>query len=152
MFTRRTATVTISAPDASTARRVSSRERYSRPASTNGSAAISAAPDEVDHLDTVALAERRRAVGRPRDDRRVHLDRDAPPAQTERLHEIGDGGAGGDGAGLVVDDDLHRPSTIAPRHRPGNGSGERAAQRRIEAEHGLPRLGDEPVLDDPRHR
>src|SRR5262245_58859923 len=48
MFTRRTATVTISAPDASTARRVSaneayfpvptmSRERYSRPASTKGS-------------------------------------------------------------------------------------------------------------------
>src|SRR5579883_1525600 len=91
MFTRRTATVTISAPDASTARRVSSnerylpvptmsRERYSRPASTNGSAAISAAPDDVDHLDTVALAERRRAVGRPRDDRRVHLDRDAARA------------------------------------------------------------------------
>src|SRR5579871_2775767 len=125
MFTRRTATVTISAPDASTERYLPvptmRRERYSRPASTNGSAAISPAPDEVDHLDAVALAERRRAVGRPRDDRRVDLDRDAPSAQTERLDEIGDGGAGGDAARLVVDDDLHRPSTIAPRHQPGNG-------------------------------
>src|SRR4029078_3606665 len=71
MFTRRTATVMISAPAASVAARVSSNERYlplptmsrarySRPARTNGSLlgmVVSAASDEVDHLDGVAVEE-----------------------------------------------------------------------------------------------
>src|SRR2546422_11702411 len=98
MFTRRTATVTISAPAASTACRVSanerylpvptiSRERYSRPASTKGSF-TSSASHEMDDLHHVAVVERHRAVLLPRDDGAVHLDRDAARAEPERSDEI----------------------------------------------------------------
>src|SRR5438132_4661725 len=117
MFTRRTATVTISAPEASIARRVSAkdaylpvptirRERYSRPASRKGSF-ISSAPDEMDDLDPVALAERGCPVFGARHDGAVHLDRDATRPEPERRDEVGDGGVGLERAGLVVHDDLH---------------------------------------------
>src|SRR5262249_45097577 len=119
MFTRRTATVTISAPDASTARRVSSNERYfpvptmrrewySRPARTKGSVICSTAPDEVDHLDGVAFAQRRALVCDARNDRTVHLDGDAPRAEAERGHQVGHGRAVGQRPGFVVHHHRHR--------------------------------------------
>src|SRR5439155_4692358 len=96
MFTRRTATVTISAPEASTARRVSAkdaylpvptirRERYSRPARTKGSAdrAISAASDEMDDLDAVAGGEPPGGVVGARHHGAVHLDGDPPRSEPE---------------------------------------------------------------------
>src|SRR5262245_66461724 len=98
MFTRRTATVTISAPEASTARRVSSneryfpvptmrRERYSRPARTNGSVRPSdmpsPAPDEVDHLDGVAVAQGGARVLGARDHPTGHPDGQRSHAQSD---------------------------------------------------------------------
>src|SRR5262245_26811417 len=105
MFTRRTATVMISAPAASVARRVSSnerylplptmsRERYSRLARTKGSTCsmvVSAASDEMNDLDGVAVAQRGGRVVGARNDRAVHLDRDAPRPQVECRQQIGNG-------------------------------------------------------------
>src|SRR5882672_6985349 len=113
MFTRRT--VTISAPDASTACRVSAndryfpvptirRERYSRPASTKGSF-MSSASDEMDDLDRVTVAERGGGILCARHDGAVHLHRDASRTEPERRHQVGDRRAGIERAGLVVHDD-----------------------------------------------
>src|ERR1043166_4625850 len=110
MFTRRTATVTISAPAAPIARPVSakdaylpvptiSRERYSRPASRKGSF-MSSASDKMDDLDPVALAERGRTVLGARHDRPVHLDRDATRPEPEGGPEVGDRGLRIEGAGI----------------------------------------------------
>src|SRR5215831_6652021 len=120
MFTRRTATVTISAPDASIACRVSAKERYfpvptmrrepySRPARTNASV-ISAASHEMDDLDRVAVAERGRGVVVARHDGAVHLDGDAPRAETECRHELCHGRAGCERPRLVVHENLHATS------------------------------------------
>src|SRR6266446_4470082 len=109
MFTRRTATVTISAPDASTARRVSSNDRYSRPASVKASSIdiASPAPDEVDHLDRVPVVEHGRAVLGARHDGAIHLDGDPAGAEAERAHQVGDRRARGERSRLVIQNDLH---------------------------------------------
>src|SRR5215831_1869656 len=114
MLVRRMATVTISAPEASIAARVSpkslylpvptrSRERYARPAMTSGSSRptrcgsvtvfmrTSAATHRGDDLDPVAGGEPRVALTALRHDLAVTLDRDALPLQRELAHEIGDG-------------------------------------------------------------
>ena len=73
-----------------------SRERYARPARTNGSSTssivhvCSAAADEVDDLDAVAVGERGAAYVAARHDVAVHLDRDAASAETERREQLGD--------------------------------------------------------------
>src|SRR5438552_1139137 len=136
MFTRRTATVTISAPDASTARRVSSndrylpvptmsRERYSRPASVKASLIdiASPAPDEVDHLDRVPVVEHGRAVPGARHHGAIHLDRDPARAEAERAHQVGDRRARGERSRLLIQDDLHDDAlaeTIASHRRADN--------------------------------
>src|SRR5690348_1294454 len=99
MLVRRIATVTISAPLASTARRVSSkslyfpvpisrRERYARPAMRSGSAICSArrvgafilAPtDGHDDLERVAFGEPGARVAAARHDFAVHFDGNALP-------------------------------------------------------------------------
>src|SRR5262245_64778294 len=121
MFTRRTATVMISAPAASVARRVSSnerylplptmsRERYSRPARTNGSMVLmvgSTASDELDDLDGVAVAERGGCVVGARHDGAIHLDGDAPRPEVERRDQIGHGRTVRQRARLVVHRHLH---------------------------------------------
>src|SRR5437868_5605226 len=131
MFTRRTATVTISAPEASIARRVSSkslylpvptmsRERYSRPASTNGSfcwvMGASPATDELHDLDLIALADRPRAVLRRRQDVAVELDRDPSSAERELREKVGDGVALADRALFTVHDRDHRCIPVTPNH------------------------------------
>src|SRR6185503_6496734 len=124
MFTRRTATVTISAPAASVARRVSSNERYLPepvinrdwyvlPASTNGSssAICSPATDEMDDLDRVAVLEHRVGVGRSGDDLAIHLDGDAPRTEPEGRHEVRHRGTGRQPLRLVVHRHLHHRET-----------------------------------------
>ena len=95
MLTRRTATVTISAPDASTAAAFSSkllylpvptisREVKVRPATVQLSASTgalhvhSAASDEMDDLKIVAILDRHLAERRARHDLEIALDRDPP--------------------------------------------------------------------------
>src|SRR5688572_838169 len=129
MLTRRTATVTISAPETSTAFRVSANEAYlpvptiSRdrklfPARTKGSSpAISAAPDEVDDLDRVALGETMRRVIRARHHGAVHLDRDPARPQSEARDQVGDGGVRRELARLVIHSDPHGVKDLPPACR-----------------------------------
>src|SRR5688500_1434171 len=115
MFTRRTATVTISAPDASRAAAFSSkllylpvptisREVKVRPATVQLSA-ISAAPDEMDDFERIAVRDRRFVQSRARDDGKVALDRHPRRVDAELAQHGGDGRAGCDAAWLAVDDD-----------------------------------------------
>src|SRR6478736_3736169 len=98
MLVRRIATVTISAPLASIARRVSSksrylpvptsnRERYALPATMSESApafaTMSAAPDRDHDLDAVAVGERLGPEPAARHDLAVALDREPPPGEGE---------------------------------------------------------------------
>src|SRR6266511_3576786 len=97
MFTRRTATVTISSPEASIARLVSakslyfpvptlSRDRYSLPASTNGSFIYPrpglATADEMHNLDRIARLQATIGVFVTGNNVTVHFNRNAPPAET----------------------------------------------------------------------
>jgi hypothetical protein len=127
MFTRRTATVTISAPAASTARRVSSnerylpvptisRERYSRPASVKGSTLVmdgSAASDEMDHLDRVAVAQRGAQILRARNKSTNNVDamRRAPARAPS---PVGHRRTVRQRARLVVHRHLHRTRRVVP--------------------------------------
>src|SRR5882672_3219854 len=104
MFTRRTATVTMSAPDAACACAITACDEYLpvptmsrdvkvRPAMVNGVSVMSrplnsAATHEIDDLDAVAIAdERRRERGAP-DDHEVVLDRDAPRVDVEPFEKF----------------------------------------------------------------
>src|SRR5208283_1127389 len=104
MFTRRTATVTISAPLASTAALVSAKSRYlpvptirrdlnCLPPNSNEVSCIFAlrvrlaAADEVDYLDLVARPYDRLAVARLGHDRAVDLDGHAAAAHVEALQQ-----------------------------------------------------------------
>src|SRR5688572_24631408 len=86
-LTRRTATVTISAPDASTAAAFCSKSLYLpvptisrevkvRPATVHVSVKSSTPANEVDDLIGVAILDDDLAEGRARDDLQVALDRD----------------------------------------------------------------------------
>src|SRR5258705_801206 len=104
MFTRRTATVTMSAPDAACACAITACDEYLpvptmsrdvkvRPAMVNGVSVMSrplnsAATHEIDDLDAVAVAdERRRERGAP-DDHEVVLHRDAPRVDVEPFEKF----------------------------------------------------------------
>src|SRR6202140_1866143 len=109
MFTRRTATVTISAPLSSTAARVSAKSLYfpvptikrdlnDLPPRSNKSLIlgscilvtanfVSSAADEVDYLDTVARLDDGRRVAGPRDNLAIDLDCDAALARVEALEQ-----------------------------------------------------------------
>src|SRR6185503_16435416 len=101
MFTRRTATVTISAPEASCACTITGLDGYLpvpmirrevnvRPAIVSGSMRLPAA-DEVDDLDLVAVVDDFSAVERAADDGEVALDRDAAAVDAQRLQQGVDG-------------------------------------------------------------
>src|ERR1700722_15675420 len=105
MFTRRTATVTISAPLSSTAALVSAKSRYlpvptiSRdlnffPPNSNGVSCIStlmrrrlSASHEVDYLDMVARPYNRRVIAGLGHDLPIDLDRHAPAARVQTLEQ-----------------------------------------------------------------
>src|SRR5690606_14158267 len=105
MFVRRMATVTICAPEASTAARVSSksryfpvpmsrREAYGRPAMTNGSFSRSfigipllASADRDDDLQAVAVVEQRAGVRAPGHDLAVTLHGDLLARHLQVLQE-----------------------------------------------------------------
>src|SRR5690348_10396796 len=120
--TRRSATVTISAPLAAIAARVSSRFLY-LPVPTmirevkvrlpsvqlsliSGMGGTLASSDKRDQLDAVAGGEHRRAVLCARHDLAVALDGNATFAEAELDEQRGDRGAFCHGAGLSVDDDI----------------------------------------------
>src|SRR5690242_4140670 len=102
MFTRRTATVTMSAPDASCARRITvkdeyfpvptmSRDRNSRPAITRvssivGSRALSAT-DEVHDLHLIPVANLGRVVLCALDDVEIMFHGDAARVDAEMLEQ-----------------------------------------------------------------
>src|SRR6266480_7809664 len=135
MLVRRIATVTISAPLASTARRVSSksrylpvpisrRERYACPAMSKGSAICSASrvgafialasADGHDDLERVALGKPRRGVAAARHDLAVSLDGHPFPRELERVEELRDIRAGLETLHLTVDRELdHLESPVA---------------------------------------
>src|SRR5205809_7076508 len=115
MLVRRIATVTISAPLASTARRVSSkslylpvpisrRERYACPAMRSGSVIWSASrvgafialasADGHDDFERVALGKPRRGVTAARHDLAVLFDGHPFPRELERVEELRDIRAG----------------------------------------------------------
>src|SRR5213082_1814189 len=127
MLVRRIATVTISAPLASTARRVSSkslylpvpiskRERYACPAMRSGSAICSASrvgafialasADRDDDLQRVAVGKSRRGVAAARHDLAVSLDGHPFPRELERVEELRDIRAGLETLHLTVDREL----------------------------------------------
>src|SRR5512140_2875696 len=123
MLVRRIATVTICAPLASMARRVSSksrylpvptrsRERYCRPAMTSASStaifsgAFTLAPSHRDdHLDPVAVRDPGLAEPAARHDLAVPLDREPPPGEGERVDQLVEGERGGKFARRPVQDD-----------------------------------------------
>src|SRR5688572_5042021 len=103
MFTRRTATVTMSAPDAACACAMTlfdgylpvptiKRERKVRPAMTNGvSVMVSlAAADEVDDLHGVAIVQDDVGERAAFQDLEVVLDRHAAGIDVELVEELGD--------------------------------------------------------------
>ena len=110
MFTRRTATVTISAPEASTAAAFSSRLLYLpvptisrevkvRPATVHVSACdrclrrSSAASDEAHDLVIVAVLDLHFAERRARHDLEIALDRNAQRVEAELADQLGDADA-----------------------------------------------------------
>src|SRR5689334_8247637 len=123
MLVRRIATVTIWAPLASMARRVSSKsrylpvptsslERYSRPATTSASSAaifsgafISSSSDRDDHLDPVAVGEARLGEAAARHDLAVALDREPPAGERELVEQLGERERAGEFPGCAVQDD-----------------------------------------------
>src|ERR1700674_4752635 len=129
MFTRRTATVTISAPLSSTAALVSAKSRYlpvptiSRelnflPPNSNGVSCIfsvsipgspalkkSAAADEVDYLDLVARPHDRRVVIGLGHDLAIDLDGHAAAAHVEALEQRGQRGIGAERIWISVKND-----------------------------------------------
>src|SRR5581483_10245483 len=100
MFTRRTATVMTSAPDASCAFTMTAGDEYLpvptksrdlkvRPAMVKVSMGSSAA-DEIDDLDLIAIVDGGRVVGGALDDDQVVLDRDAPRIDLELSQQFTD--------------------------------------------------------------
>src|SRR5262245_15370414 len=94
MFVRRMATVTISAPEASIACRVSAkslylpvptsrRERYGLPATMSFSSAISASTHGDDDLELIAIEQHRRAVRAARHDLAIALHGDLLAGQLQ---------------------------------------------------------------------
>src|SRR4051812_25231121 len=133
MLTRRTATVTMSAPDASCACcmiwwvgylpvPMIRRERNSRPAMTKGSIRLILSPaDEVDDLDLVAVLNVGPRVGVALDDDEVALDGDAARVDLEPGEKIGnrDRRVGREGIAIQHDAEAaaaHR-STSSPNGR-----------------------------------
>src|SRR5712692_9921597 len=124
MLVRRMATVTISAPLASTARRVPSKSRYFPVAISRGSAICSAkrvgafialaAADSDDDFERVAFGEPRVRIAAPRHDLSVFFHRHALAGELERLQQSRDVRAGLDRPNFTVDgepDHLETPRT-----------------------------------------
>src|SRR4051812_48354254 len=122
MFTRLTATVTISAPEASTAAAFSSRLLYLpvptisrdmnvRPATVQVSACMAAEmftsspSDEMDDFIIIAVFDLHRCERGARDNLEVPLDRYAQGVQAELVQEIGDAQIAGHPAVFAVDPD-----------------------------------------------
>jgi hypothetical protein len=142
MLTRRTATVTISAPLSSTAARVSAKSLYfpvptiSRdlndfpPRSKEEESLIfvsgifvtanlvSSAADEIDYLDVVARLDDGRGVAGLGDNLAIDLDCDTALARVEALEQRAESKVAVDGIRITVEDDgWHRGVTVLGGHR-----------------------------------
>src|ERR1044071_126743 len=117
MLTRRTATVTISAPETSMASLVSakflyfpvptmSRERYRVPAKVKKSSMLASA-DKMNDFQRVAFIEARRGVNFSRDDASVQLDNDTRRTNLEFVEETAKGQTVFDFTRFAIDLDLH---------------------------------------------
>src|SRR5450631_199255 len=129
MLVRRIATVTICAPLASIAARVSvksrylpvptsSRESYALPAMTSLSFAMPLPSSHGHHdLDAIAVREVRVAEAAARNDLSVPLDGQAPARQLHLVEKLGEGERGGEFARHPVQRDLNgheRIISLAP--------------------------------------
>src|SRR5262245_57700519 len=115
ILTRRTATVTISAPDASSAAAFCSKSLYLpvptisrevkvRPATVQVS--LNSTPaNEVDDLIGVAVLDEHLAKGRARDDLQIALDRDPVRIEPDLGDQLGQRRPAGNAAMFAVDDD-----------------------------------------------
>src|SRR5688572_22750422 len=118
MFTRRTATVTISAPEASTAAAFCSkllylpvptisRELKRRPATCQPSS-ISASADEGDNLIFVAIFHLHLAQRRARHDLEIALHRDLGRLEPQLERQLGDADPARHAPMLAIDPDRER--------------------------------------------
>src|SRR5262249_40869528 len=124
MLTRRTATVIISAPDASCACTITVCEEYF-PVPTisrdeNGLSAIvnrsiSSATDEVDDFDLIPFANRRAIQQVALDDDQVVLDRNAARVDVQPREEFGDRQGAGELVCIAVQRDAQFPMPILVR-------------------------------------
>ena len=120
MLTRRTATVTICAPDASSAAAFSSkllylpvpmisREVNVRPATVQLSALMlcamltSTPADEMDDLVIVAVLDHRLRQKRARDHREIALDRDSMRVESKLVEHVGNADPAVDPAMFTID-------------------------------------------------
>src|SRR3954447_24470714 len=112
MLTRRTATVTISAPEASCACTITALEGYLpvptirrdvkvRPARTKASIGL-ASTHEVHDLDFVAVVHDFAVIVRAADDHEVALDRHLPRVDADRVEQRPNGHGAGQFAGFAV--------------------------------------------------
>src|SRR6187549_3196057 len=122
MFTRRTATVTISAPDASTAAAFCSKSLYLpvptisrelklRPATCQRSS-NSASAHEGDDLELVAIFHPDLAERRARHDLEVALDRDLGRLEPQFERQFGERQSGAHAPMLAIDPDRKRAFLI----------------------------------------
>ncbi len=74
---------------------------------------VSAASDEMDDFDDIAVAQRGGRVLGTRHDGTVHLDGDSPWPEREGRDQVGDGRAVGERSRLVVHRHPHRWDDIA---------------------------------------
>src|SRR5690349_8665083 len=126
--TRRTATVTISAPDASSAARVCAMSRYlpvptksrdaNRCAPIEKASSISSSAYELHDLESIAFVDARLRVLGAGNDLGVALDCDELIAEAERVEQRRHGGARCDVSILPIDHDPHHwGGTLFPRAR-----------------------------------
>src|SRR5687767_12647557 len=136
MLVRRIATVTISAPEASIAARVSakslylpvptsSRERYGFPATTSLSSAMSTAAHCDDDLEPVAVRHHRRAVRAPWHDLAIALHRDFLAGKLQRRQKRGNVERALERACVTVYSNLDHGQIVA-RNLPGSANGNSA--------------------------
>jgi hypothetical protein len=69
---------------------------------------FSTSADELNDLDTIAVADRPGGVLRARHDVAIHLDRDPAASEAELREQIGDGSTVGDEPLFSVDDHGHQ--------------------------------------------
>src|SRR3989338_9088349 len=126
MLTRRTATVTMSAPEASITRLVSAkslnfpvptiRRDFSSIEPMRKRSSAMPASDEIDDFNALPLLDRRGRESAPIDDRQVHLDRHAIRDDAKIGEQSPDRRPAGQRGNRPVDRDRHAVMSAHARH------------------------------------